>query len=89
MAIFLLIVVLNPIPRWGGNNFFCKNRINLKLLDFLSYTYTHPIHLKNLKNFDYSSLDNHPKLTEIGKKGLKSGFWATKATVKQFFPFFL
>ena len=53
------------------NNFICKNRIDLKLLDFLSYTYTitHPIHLKNLKIFDYSSVDNHPKLTEIGKNG--------------------
>ena len=54
------------------NNFFCRNRINLKLLDFLSYTYTHPKHLKDLKFFDYSF-----------------GFWATKATVKQFFKFFL
>ena len=68
--------------------FFYKNRIDLKLLDFLSYTYTHPIHLKNLKNFYYSSVDNHPKLTEIGKNGWKCGFWATKATVKQLFSFF-
>ena len=37
------------------NNFFCKNRIDLKLLDFLSYTYTHPKHLKNLKFFDFFS----------------------------------
>ena len=29
--------------------FFCKNRIDLKILDFLSYTYTHPIQLKNFK----------------------------------------
>ena len=49
--------------------FFCKNRIDLKLLDFLSFTYTHPIHLKNLKIVYYSSVDNHPKLTEIGKNG--------------------
>ena len=28
------------------NDFLCKNRIDLKLLDILSYTYTHPIHLK-------------------------------------------
>jgi hypothetical protein len=65
------------------NNFFSKNRIDLKLLDFLSYTYTHPIHLKKFKKFDYSSVDNHLKLTEIGNN------WATKATVKQLFYFFL
>ena len=88
--------MINPIPHWGGgrnfpphqfllNNIFCKNKIDLKLRDFLSYTYTHPIHFQNLKFFDYSSVDNHPKLTEIGKNGQKSGFWATKATVKQLF----
>ena len=27
----------------------------------------HPIQLQNCKNFDYSSVDNHPKLTEINK----------------------
>ena len=68
--------------------FFCKNRIVLKILDFLSYIYTHHVQLKNFKIFHYSSLDNHSKLTEIGKNGKKSVFLATKATVKQFFPFF-
>ena len=73
--------MFNPIPRWGGggrnftphqfilNNFFCKKRIDLKILDFLSYTYSHPIQLKKYKIFDYSSVDNHPKLTKIGKNG--------------------
>ena len=42
----------------------------------------HPVQLK------ISSVDNHPKLTKIGKNGKISGFWATKATVKQFFSFF-
>ena len=80
---------LPPPHQFCWITFFCKNRIDLKLFDFLSYTYTHPIHLKNLKIFDYSCVDNHPKLTEIGKNGKKNGFWATKATVKQFFSFFL
>ena len=91
----------NPIPRWGMgggkklpphqfllNIFFCKNRINLKILDLLSYTYMHPIQLKKYKIFDYSSVDNHPKLTKIGKNGLKCSFWAIQATVNKFFPFF-
>ena len=47
--------------------------INLKILDFLSYTYTDIVKLKNFKNFHYSSVDNHPKLTEIGKNGKISG----------------
>jgi hypothetical protein len=34
-----------------------------------SYTYTHPIQLKNLKKKYYSIVDNHPKLTEITKNG--------------------
>jgi hypothetical protein len=49
----------------------------------------HPVQLKNFKNFHYSSVDNHPKLTEIGKNGKISVFLATKATVKQFFFIFL
>ena len=76
----ILHIMINPIPRWGGeetspphqfffNNFFCKNRIDLKILDFLSYTYKHPIQLKKYKIFDFSSVDNHPKLTEICKNG--------------------
>ena len=65
--------------------FFCKDRIDLKILDFFSYTYTHPIQLNKYKFFDYSSVDNHPKLTKIGKNGKKSNFWAIKATVNQFF----
>ena len=94
-AITLIIIIFNPIPRWGEevsspphqfflNNFFCKNRINLKLLDFLRYTYTHSIHFKNLKVFDYSSVDiqSWPKLAKMAKK---RGFWATKATVKHFY----
>ena len=46
---------------------FCKNRIDLKILDFLSYTYTHSILLQNFKDFDYSNVDNHPKLTKLAK----------------------
>ena len=45
--------------------------------DFLSYTHTHPVQLKNVRIFYHSSVDNHPKLTEIGKNGKISGFWAT------------
>jgi hypothetical protein len=41
-----------------------------------------------IKNYHYISVDNHPKLTEIGKNVKISGFWATKATVKHFFSFF-
>ena len=47
---------INPIPHRGGPGggvkvfseklFFCKNRIDLKILDFLSNTYTHPVQLK-------------------------------------------
>ena len=73
-----------PPPSVFLNNYFCKNRIDLKILDFLSYTYTHPMQLKNVKNFDYSGVDNRPKLTKIDK----NGFWALKATVNKFFPFF-
>ena len=50
------------------NNFFLKNMIDLKSLDFLSYTYTLPIQLENLNIFHYSSVDKNPKWTEIGKK---------------------
>ena len=63
--------VSSPPHQFLLNNFFCKNRIDLKLLDFLSYTYTHPIHLKNLKKIYYSSVGNHPKLTEIWFLGYK------------------
>ena len=48
---------------------FATNRIDLKILDFLSYTYTHPIQLQNFKNFNFSSVNNHPKLTKISKNG--------------------
>ena len=44
----------------------------------------HPIQLKKIYFFDCSSVDNHPKWTEISE----NGFWAIKATVNQFFPFF-
>ena len=57
------------LPLGFYNNFFCKNRTNLKILDFLSYTYMHPIQSNNFKIFNHSSVDNHPKLTEIGKNG--------------------
>ena len=33
--------------------------------NFLSYTYTQPIQLKEFQNLDFSSVDNHLKLTEI------------------------
>jgi hypothetical protein len=45
----------------------------------------HPKQLKKYKIFDYSSVDNHPKLIKIGKN---SSFWAIKATVNKFFPIF-
>ena len=48
----------------------------------------HPIQLKIFKKIYCSSVDNHPKLTKIGKKGKKMFFWAIKATVNQFFHFF-
>ena len=60
-----ITAIINPISRWGRSffplisfcwiTFFCKNRINLKLLDFLSYTFTH---MKSFKFFYYSSVDN-------------------------------
>ena len=56
------------------NNFFCKNMIDLKILDFLSYTYMHPIQLKEYNFFDYSSVDNHPKWPEIGEMAKKVFF---------------
>ena len=49
-----------------------------KLHLYPSYTF------KKFKKIYYSSVDNHPKLTEIGK----NGFGATKAIVKQLFSFF-
>ena len=58
-----------PSHHFFLNNIFCKNRIDLKILDFVSYTYMHPIELKKYKIFHYSSVDNLPKLTEIGKNG--------------------
>ena len=76
--------IFNPNPRKGGggvksnppsisfilNNFIYKNRIDLKILDFLSYTYTYHIQLKKIQNNYYSSVDNHPKFAEIiGKNG--------------------
>ena len=36
-------VKVTPPNQFFVNNFFCINRVDLKLLDFLSYTYTHPI----------------------------------------------
>ena len=57
----------SPPHQFFLNNYFCKNRIDLKIRDFLSYTYTHPMQLENVKIFYYSSVDNHRKLTEIGK----------------------
>ena len=37
-----------------------------------------------------SSVDNHPKLTKISENGFKkNGFWAIKATVNNFFHFFV
>ena len=47
---------------WEG----VKKRIDLKILDFLSYYYT----TYTIKRF-YSSVDNHPKLNEIGKNCYK------------------
>ena len=58
-----------PPHQFFLNIFFCKNRIYLNILDFLSHTYMHPIQFKKYKTFDYSSVDNHPKLTKIGKNG--------------------
>ena len=49
----------------------------------------HPIQLNNSQKNDYSYVDNHPKLTEIGKNGTKSVFLAMKATVNKFFKLFL
>ena len=63
--ILSLKLFVNPIPR---NNFFCKNMIDLKISDFFSYTYTHPIRLIKYI-FDYSSVDNNLKMTEMGKNG--------------------
>jgi len=59
----------NPPHQFFFNYFFCNNRIDLKILDFLSYTYMHLMQMKISKNFNYSRLDNHPKLTEICKNG--------------------
>ena len=79
---------------WGGgracsfffNNFLFKNRCDLKILDLLSYTYLYgSIELKDFNMFDYSSVDNHPKFTEIKKMF----FWAIKATVNKFLHFFV
>ena len=36
---------------------------------FLSYTYKHPVQLEFFNIFHYSSVDNLPKLTKIGKNG--------------------
>ena len=44
-------------------------------------TYTYPINEK----FDYSSVDNHPKLTNISK----NVFLAMKSTVNKFSHFFV
>ena len=44
-----------------------------------------PIQLKKYKFFDYSSVNNHPKLTEIGKNGEKSSFWAINSSILPFF----
>ena len=44
----------SPVPNSFVNNFFCQKRMDLKILDFLSYTLTQPIQLNNSENFDYS-----------------------------------
>ena len=42
--------------RWYvGVNMFPKNMFNLKLPDYLSYTYTQPIPIKNSANFDLAT----------------------------------
>ena len=51
--------------------------------------YTHPVQLKHFNNFHYSSVENNLKLTEIGKNDKISVFWLQKATIKQFFHFFV
>ena len=73
-------VKVTPPHQFFLNNFFCKNRIDLQIHDFLSSV--------QFKKKYYRSVDNHPKLTEIGKNGKISGFWATKATFKHFCHFF-
>ena len=99
--LFYAIYTINPIPRWGegGRNFplhkfflityFRKNRIDLKILDFLSYTYMHPIQLQNFKFF-IVSVQTTIEVDRNQQKWLWfcSGFWAIKATsTVNFFPF--
>ena len=45
----------------------------------------HPIQLKKYKVFDYSRVDNHPKLAKMDKKVV---FLAIKVTVNKSFSFF-
>ena len=41
----------SPTISFFGITFFAKNRIKLKILDFLSYTFSHPIQLQISKLF--------------------------------------
>ena len=47
------------------------------------------VQLKNSEIFYYSSINNHLKLTKIGKITKEVGFGAIKATVNQFSHFFV